>query len=81
MQDFGAMMRALMQGGQGLVQQAGGPRGPQGTVGAVPILQITPEISKRLERRVQNAGDDEELSRVVRDAAKYGVDWSYLLGK
>jgi hypothetical protein len=70
MQDYGAMMRALTQGGLGLVQQAGGPRGPQGTVEAVPIRpMITPEIAKRFQRRVENAHDDDALARVVRDAA------------
>ena len=52
--------------------------GPTGTVTAVPI---TPEIKTRLERRLKNADDDGELAKVVRDAAKYGVDWSHLLPK
>jgi hypothetical protein len=44
-------------------------------------LPITPQIKARMEKRVGNAQDDVELERVVRDAAKYGVDWTYMLAK
>ena len=39
-------------------------------------LPITPAIAARMLRRLENAESDEQLQRVVKDAAKYGVDWS-----
>jgi hypothetical protein len=39
-------------------------------------LQITPAIAARMQRRLENAESDEQLQRVVKDAAKYGVDWT-----
>jgi len=39
-------------------------------------LQITPAIAARMQRRLENAESDEQLQRVIKDAAKYGVDWS-----
>jgi hypothetical protein len=44
-------------------------------------LPITPQIRARMEKRVGMADDDVELERVVRDAAKYGVDWTHLIAK
>lgn len=41
------------------------------------VLQITPAIAARMQRRLQNAQSDEETQRVIKDAAKYGVDWSH----
>jgi hypothetical protein len=52
-----------------------------GAVGAGQPLPITPDIAARFQRRLQSADDDEALARVVRDAARYGVDWSHMLGK
>lgn len=37
---------------------------------------ITPQIRTRMERRLQNAEGDDQLQRVIKDAARYGVDWS-----
>lgn len=39
-------------------------------------LRITPAIAARMERRLRNAESDEQIQRVIKDAAKYGVDWS-----
>lgn len=40
-------------------------------------LLITPAIAARMQRRLENAESDEQLQRVIKDAAKYGVDWSH----
>jgi hypothetical protein len=37
---------------------------------------ITPEIKRRMEKRLENAQDDVAVERVIRDAAQYGVDWT-----
>jgi hypothetical protein len=66
MNDYGAMVRKL--------RTAATPVG--GSELARPILPITPEVSRRMKKRLENAGDDEAVKRVIRDAAKYGVDWS-----
>jgi hypothetical protein len=52
-----------------------------GTVSPSPPLQITPQIANRFQRRLQNANSDDELTSIVNDAAKYGVDWSHMLNK
>jgi hypothetical protein len=90
--NYHALSQMLMQG-QGVLdgyqpQQQGGSQGllgnvmpvggPQGTVRPIPI---TPRIQQSFQKRLRNAGDDEELARIVRDAARYGVDWSYMLAK
>lgn len=46
---------------------------------AAPTLPITPEIAARFRKRLIDADNDEALKKVVRDAAKYGVDWSHML--
>ena len=57
------------------IQQVGGPN--NNAVAPVPMMpQITPQIARRFQKRLENAGSDDELARVIRDAAKYGVDWS-----
>lgn len=47
--------------------------------GAVRPVPMTPDVASRMQRRLQNAGGDDDVRRVVNDAAKYGVDWSHLL--
>ena len=42
-------------------------------------LPITPEIRRRFQKRLENAESDDHVRRVVRDAARYGVDWSHHL--
>jgi hypothetical protein len=68
MNDYGEMVRRLSAASRS--QNTGGSEL------ARPILPITPEISRRMKKRLENAGDDEAAKRVIRDAAKYGVDWS-----
>ena len=46
---------------------------------AVPVIPITPQIASNFQRRLSNADNDDDLTKIVRDAAKYGVDWSHLL--
>jgi hypothetical protein len=53
----------------------------EGGAAPAPVLQITPQVTQRFQRRLQNAGSDEELERIVGDAAKYGVDWSHMLDR
>ena len=48
---------------------AGGPAAP-----VIPVLPITPQTQQRLQRRWQNADSDDELRRVIKDAARYGID-------
>lgn len=44
-------------------------------------VPLTPDIRKRLERRAKRVDNDEDIRRVVKDAAKHGVDWSHLMEK
>lgn len=47
-----------------------------------PPLKWTPEVKVRMERRFKRAveeGDDFTMTKLVKDAAKYGVDWSRYL--
>lgn len=39
------------------------------------------KLKRRMEKRLANADTDEELGRVVKQAAKHGVDWSHMLEK
>jgi hypothetical protein len=43
---------------------------------ANPTKEITPQVQARFQRRLENT---ENIEQVVKDAAKYGVDWSYML--
>jgi hypothetical protein len=63
--------------------ESGGVRPYAGGANPMPngYLPINPSIAKRFQRRLENATDDAALARVVRDAAKYGVDWSHYLAK
>ena len=46
----------------------------------IPIHQpITPDIADEFHRRLREADSDDELHGVVKDAARYGVNWSHLL--
>jgi hypothetical protein len=90
--DYGMMLKMLQSG---LVQPVAdrGPTGPRGinaiaapesggirpyAGGANPsYLPITPQIRARFERRQKDEGTD--VHKLVKDAAKYGVDWSYML--
>jgi hypothetical protein len=95
MNDYGAMVQQLLMASgmqpqqvadtgspikekmsrYGLTEGARGYSGGYGT--AVPSARTI----KSLQRRVQTADSDEELARVVRDAGRYGVDWSYMLNR
>jgi hypothetical protein len=66
------MMPMRKSGGR--IKKADG--GDTGGMSDVQPLQITPQIRARMERRLQNAEGDEEVQRVIKDAARYGVDWS-----
>jgi hypothetical protein len=58
----------------GRIKKADG--GDTGGMSDVQPVQITPQIRARMERRLQDAEGDEEVQRVIKDAARYGVDWS-----
>lgn len=61
-----------------MLMMAGGPRWQ---FPSPPYKEILPGTAKRFQRRLDNSGSDEELTRIVRDAAKYGIDWTHMLAK
>jgi hypothetical protein len=89
--DYNLMLQMLQSG---MVQPVAdrGPTGPRGinaiaapesggvrpyAGGANPTyLPITPQVRARFQRRIENT---ENMEKVVKDAAKYGVDLNYLL--
>jgi len=63
------------------IQRRAGKAEGGASIPDVKPLEITPAIRARMQARAANAVDDNALRSVVRDAARYGVDWSHLLNR